>query len=280
MRVWIIGKRGMLSQAFRRKCRVRGVDYLATSRLEVNVEDESAVRAQFETLDFTHLINCSGYTAVDRAEDEEQLAYLLNVVAVERLAKLSKKHRKKLIHFSSDYVFDGEEESYREDARPAPLSIYGKTKEAGEKKLFEHYPGACLVRTSWLFGREGNDFVKKMVTLMQERESLHVVSDQRGRPTYADDLAEAVLTIIDQSGIFHFANEGAISWFEWAEIIKKKLEERNVPLRCKEIAAISTEEFGAKAARPRSSLLVTDKFVAPHWDRGLEEVLESVIKAK
>jgi len=280
MRLWIIGKRGMLSQAFQRKCQEKGIDYIATSRKEVDLENASAVRAQFETLHFTHVVNCSGYTAVDAAEDEKEQAHALNVLAVELLAKLAKKHGKKLIHFSTDYVFDGEKEAYAEDAVTAPLSVYGKSKEAGEKKLFEHHPEACLVRTSWLFGREGKDFVKKMVVLMQEKERINVVSDQKGRPTYADDLAEAVLSILDQSGIFHFANEGAISWYEWAEVIKKKLEEKNVPLRCQKIDAISAREHGAKADRPRSSVLVTEKFTAPHWDAGLEEVLASVIQSQ
>ncbi|MGE0198962.1 MAG: dTDP-4-dehydrorhamnose reductase [Simkaniaceae bacterium] len=279
MRLWIIGKRGLLSQAFQRKCQEKGIDYLATSRKEVDLQDVKSVRAQFETLLFTHVINCSGYTAVDRAEEESEAAHALNGEAVELLARLAKQHGKKMIHFSTDYVFDGKAEEYSEGAETAPLSVYGKSKERGEKKLFEQYPEACLVRTSWLFGRDGRDFVKKMVEMMQSQEDIRVVSDQKGRPTYADDLAEAVLSILDQSGIFHFANSGPVSWHEWALAIREKLRAKNVPLRCQKIHAVSTEAHGARAPRPKSSVLATEKFDTPHWEAGLEEVLSSVISS-
>jgi len=275
MRVWIIGKRGMLARAMQRRCAIQGIDYVATSRKEVDIEDEKALAAQFETLHFTHVVNCSGYTAVDRAEEEEERAQALNVLGPKRLAILAKRYKKKLIHFSTDYVFDGSKERYGEGEKTAPLSAYGRSKEAGEKALFEHFEEACLVRTSWLFGKEGDNFVKKMVQLMQERKELSVVDDQRGRPTYVDDLAEAVLTLLDRSGIFHFANSGAISWYEWAHAIREKLKKRNVPLRCHKIVPITTEAHGAKALRPRSSILLTEQFETPHWDAGLEEVLSA-----
>ena len=277
MRLWIIGKKGMLAKAFQRKCLEKGVDYIATSRKEVNIEHEETLRAQFETLDFTHIINCSGFTAVDLAEEEKEHAYALNTLAVERLAKLAQETQKKIIHFSTDYVFDGKQEQYGEEALPRPLSVYGKSKEAGEKKLFEQCPKACLLRTSWLFGVEGEHFVKKMVQLLEKKECVKVVNDQRGCPTYADDLVEAVLEILNESGIYHFSNTGALSWYEWAEVIKQKLEEKNVPLLCRKIEAVSTDAYGAAASRPRSSILKVSKFKAPHWEAGLEKVLERVI---
>ena len=277
MRLWIIGKRGILSSAIQRKCKEKGIDFIATSRKEVNVEDDEALRAQFGTLHFTHVINCSGYTAVDQAEDEEDKAYALNADAIERLAKLTKAHGKRFVHFSTDYVFDGAEKSYGEGGETAPLSAYGKSKEAGEKHLKEFHPEACLIRTSWLFGKEGNHFVKTMIRLMQEKESLGVVSDQWGRPTYADDLAEATLSLLDASGIYHFASAGETTWHGFAEAIKRKLEEQKVVIKCQQIHPISTDDFGAKAKRPPSSILQTKSFSPTHWEEGLEEVIRHVV---
>lgn len=279
MKVWIIGRRGMLASAMKRKCEEEGIPHFVTSRKEVDLENEQAVRAQFDTLNFTHIINCSGYTAVDQAEEEKEKAHALNAEAVALLAKLSKKKGNKLIHFSTDYVFDGEKEGYTVSDERAPLSEYGRSKEAGESLLFEHYPEALLVRTSWLFGKEGSHFVKKMIELMDEKEELSVVSDQKGRPTYADDLAEAVLTILDNSGTFHFANEGEATWHEFAEAIQKKLAEKK-NIRCKKVEPISSEEFEAKAKRPRSSILEVDHFSPRHWSLALEKVLEHALRSK
>lgn len=279
MKVWIIGRWGMLARAMQRKCQQKGIPYFMTSRKEVDIKSEEALRAQFETLEFTHIINCSGYTAVDQAEVEKEKAHALNGRAVGLLAKLSQEKGNRLIHFSTDYVFDGEKEGYREDDEKAPLSEYGKSKELGERLLFEHYPEALLIRTSWLFGREGKDFVKKMMTLMDEKEALHVVSDQKGRPTYADDLAEAVLSMLDDAGTFHFANDGETTWHEFAETIQKKLSQKK-KIRCKKVEPISSDEFETKAKRPRSSVLETDHFTPRHWVLALEEVIEHALRPK
>ncbi|MDJ0651924.1 MAG: dTDP-4-dehydrorhamnose reductase [Simkaniaceae bacterium] len=279
MKIWIIGKQGMLSQAVQRKCLEKGIDFIASTREELDLENKEAVIAQFETLRFTHVINCAGYTAVDRAEDEKEKAHALNAKAVALLAKLSKKKGNKFIHFSTDYVFNGAKKAYGEEDEKIPLSEYGKSKEMGERFLMKHYPDALLVRTSWLFGKEGKDFVKKMIELMDEKETISVVSDQRGRPTYADDLAESVLSILDESGIYHFANEGETTWYAFAETIRKKLKEKK-DLRCQEVKPISSEAFGAKAKRPAFSVLRTEKFSPPHWEVGLEEVLNYALESK
>jgi len=279
MKLWIVGKRGILASAMQRKCQENGIDYIATSKREVDVLQEDAVQAQFETLSFTHVINCAAYTAVDQAEDEEEKAHALNAQAVETLAKCASAHGKKLIHFSTDYVFDGKASGYGEEAVTSPLSIYGKSKEAGEKLLQKYYPGSCLIRTSWLFGKEGNHFVKTMIRLMRERKELGVVSDQWGRPTYADDLAGATLSLLDASGTYHFANSGETTWHGFAEAIKKCLEEKSVSLKCHKIHPISTEEFDAKAERPKSSILKTEKLSPPHWEKGLEEVICHALKS-
>lgn len=283
MRLWIIGKRGMLARAFSCICTEKKIDFVATSQKEVNLRDLEGVKAQFETLDFTHVINCAGYTAVDAAEKEEKKAYALNVESVEQLAKLCAQYRKRLIHFSTDYVFDGKKDSpYDESASTNPLSIYGKTKQEGEKKLFQHLPRAVLIRTSWLFGKGGSDFVEKMIELMQKRDRLEVVNDQMGKPTYCDDLVEATLNLLDEEGIFHFANSGVVSWFEWAQEILKKLEEQKRPILCRELRPIAASEYQTAAIRPSYSVLRTKKYeqtvqkTPRSWKEGLAKYLKEI----
>jgi len=262
-----------------RKCEEQGIDYIATSRKEVDLRDANGVEAQFDTLHFTHVINCAGYTAVDLAEEQEADAHALNAQAIELLAKLCCAKKKRLMHFSTDYVFNGEKEHYSEEDMTDPLSSYGKSKAKGERFLKELYPESCLIRTSWLFGKEGNHFVKKMIALFAQKEVMHVVSDQEGRPTYADDLAEAALLLLNRSGTFHFANAGVVSWHEFAQAIKRKMEEKNHPMKCKEIHPITTKAFGAKAQRPAFSTLTSKEFSPPHWEKGLEEVIAHALKS-
>lgn len=279
VRVWIVGKNGILAKAFQRQCHDHQVDYVVTSSQEVDITNMQELRYHFDTVKFTHVINCSGFTNVDKAETDLEQAYALNAQCVEHLATLSHRHGKHLIHFSTDYVFDGACASYSEKDATHPLSIYGKSKLEGEKKLLAAHPTACVVRTSWLFGLEGDHFVKKMVELLRSRTVVRVVSDQTGCPTYADDLAQAVLGSLNGSGVHHFANTGALSWYELATVIKRKLEERCVPLKCEALEAISTQEYGAIAPRPSCSVLATSTFQPPHWERGLNKVLDHVIAA-
>lgn len=273
----------MLSEALQRASKKRGVDYLATTRKEVDITNSDALKSQFETLEFTHVVNCSGYTAVDRAEEEREKAEKLNVHAVETLAILAKKKGAKLIHFSTDYVFDGEQEApYCEEAAPAPLSIYGQTKRGGEEKILAHYPEACIIRSSWLFGREGNHFVKTIVQLMEQHDFLRIVADQRGRPTFSDDLADAALDLLNHQGIYHFANSGEATWLEFAEEILKLLKEKKIPVRCGQLAPITSKEYGSKASRPAFSVLETKKYETlmnkkPRgWKECLKEYFETV----
>lgn len=282
MRIWIIGKNGMLAKAFQRICKEEGLDFIATSKKEVDLSASNDLQAQFETLSFSHIINCSGYTAVDHAENSGEQAYLLNVTCVENLARLSSMYKKKLIHFSTDYVFDGQSNlPYTEENGCNPLSIYGKTKREGEEKLLSLCPEACLIRTSWLFGKEGSHFVKTMMKLMREKESIRVVSDQVGRPTFCDDLVRATLTLLDQNGLFHVANSDEVSWHGFATEIYRCLKIKNIPMNCREILPIKTKEYGAVANRPPYSVLSTIKFERQgnfslrSWKECLHEVIDA-----
>lgn len=283
MKLWIIGKRGMLSRALQRVCEEQEIDFLVTSRKEVDVTDERALKDQFETLKLTHVVNCSGYTAVDRAEEEREKAEKLNVHAVEMLGRLAKENQVKLVHFSTDYVFDGKESApYSEDSTATPLSTYGQTKRLGEEKLQQVNPEACIIRSSWVFGLEGNNFVQTMTHLMKQHDKLRVVSDQKGRPTFCEDLAHAAIDLLDHQGIYHFANEGEATWLEFAEEILKLLKEKGTGVKCEAIDPISSQEYGAPAQRPAFSVLKTDKYekaaakTPRHWQECLREYFERV----
>jgi dTDP-4-dehydrorhamnose reductase len=224
------------------------------------------------------IINCVAYTAVDKAEDEEDRAFAINATAVQHLAEAAAECRSRLIHISTDYVFDGTKPTaYAEDDTPNPQSAYGRSKLAGEQAALA-YPQAMVVRTAWLYSHEGNNFVNTMLRLGAERDTLNVVNDQHGSPTYAADLAGALLRIIDGAmrgttpfvaGIYHYTNEGVCTWFDFARRIMQ-LGHRSCTIR-----AVSTTEYPAKAVRPKYSILSKEKIkttygiAIPTWDDAL-----------
>jgi dTDP-4-dehydrorhamnose reductase len=226
------------------------------------------------------LINCAAYTQVDKAEDEVDLANEINFIAVENLAKLSKKHAVTLIHISTDYVFDGNSEiPYSETSKTNPKNIYGKTKLKGEQVIQKISPkNAIIIRTSWLYSEFNTNFVKTIRKISLDKDKIQVVADQVGSPTYAKDLAKAILTILPEintkaTEIFHYSNKGSCSWFIFAEEIVKISN-----IKCK-VEPIETENFKTKAKRPKYSLLATNKIektfnlVIPKWQDSLRECI-------
>ena len=208
-----------------------------------------------------YLINCAAHTAVDRAENEEHLSDVLNHQAVAVMANWCEEHKAKFIHISTDYVFDGNSsKALTETAATGPINVYGKTKLAGEEACKNKNSDAIIIRTSWVYSSFGANFVKTMSRLMQERESLNVVNDQIGSPTYAADLAKAIVTIINhnkwQAGLYHFSNEGEISWFEFALAIQEI-----GGFDC-EVNGIPSSAYPTPAARPNYSLLDKTKIKA------------------
>jgi len=200
------------------------------------------------------VINCAAYTAVDKAEHDTVVADAINHLAIATLASLCSESGAKLVHISTDYVFDGASPiAYKEDAIPNPKSVYGVTKLAGEIDCAENCPDSIIIRTAWVYSEFGNNFVKTMLRLMDERDTLNVVNDQIGSPTYAADLAQVILTILDstiwQSGIYHYTNEGEISWFDFAVDIKTLAQKP-----C-EIKGIPASSYPTPAERPAYSLL-------------------------
>lgn len=223
----------------------------------------------------THIINCAAYTAVDLAEKEIEKAYLVNETGPYNLAVVSKRHDITLIHISTDYVFDGKMSNpIHEDHIPNPVSAYGKSKLAGENKIIEVGPKGIIIRTSWLYSSFGKNFLKTILKASEERESLKVVNDQIGTPTYAADLANAILKIIPKLGdikseIYNYSNEGEISWFDFALCICD-LKKRN----CK-VYPIESSEYPTPTPRPAYSVLSKDKIkakfnlVIPFWKDSL-----------
>ena len=229
------------------------------------------------------VVNCAAYTDVNKAEDEFEMADEVNHLAVRNLGLIAKKHHLKLIHISTDYVFDGNSEiPYKETDATNPQNAYGVSKLNGEKALLEINPQhSIIIRTSWLYSEFGNNFVKSMLKLSKEKESITVVSDQIGSPTYAKDLALAILQIIPQISndglqIYHYANKGQCSWFDFASAIMKIAQQN-----C-EILPIPSSAFKTKAKRPKYSLLNTDKIQhtfnleIPNWEDALRECVSAI----
>jgi len=228
--------------------------WVFTDLKELDLSDLQSLESNISKIAPCLIINCAAYTAVDKAESENELANILNFKAVDLISKWSSNNRKKLIHISTDYVFDGNSEiPLKEGAVTSPINFYGLTKLEGEKICLKNDLNSIIIRTSWVYSSFGNNFVKTMRNLMEKRDSLSVVNDQLGSPTYAADLAEAILTIVNYkkwtAGVYHYSNEGNISWFDFANDIKHFSNSKT------QIIGISTEEYPTSAKRPKYSLL-------------------------
>ena len=236
--------------------------------------------------DIRYIINCAAYTAVDKAEDEAELCEKINATAVKNLGLAAAEAGAGIIHVSTDYVFDGTScRPYTEDMPTKPCSVYGKTKLKGEKNLLKACPDAIIIRTAWLYSSFGNNFVKTMIKLGSERESLNVIFDQVGTPTYAEDLADAILKAMDQTintehdkgGIYHFSNEGVCSWYDFTI----KIHELAGIKTCK-VNPIETKDYPTKAARPHYSVLNKTKIkqtfniTIPHWEVSLKNCIKEL----
>ena len=234
-----------------------------------------------------YIINCAAYTDVDKAESDRALAYEVNVTGVENIAEVAKQNGAKVIHISTDFVFDGSMKlPYKENITTNPLSVYGLTKLQGEDVLKSKGKDWLIIRTSWLYSEYGPNFVNAMLRLMQERESLSVVEDEVGSPTYAADLAVMIIHILQfyeqyewTSNVYHFCNRGEVSRFEFAKEIQRLAGMKN----CK-ITPITAREYGATAARPSYSALDTSKIASvfgveiPHWEDSLKRFLQKINK--
>jgi len=273
MRILVTGKNGQLGQSINKLINIEAKtkynpnsnEFIFVGREELDLSSKSSIDNYFNNNDnFDIIINCAAYTAVDKAEEEQELANQVNHLAVGQLARIANQQKAKLIHISTDYVFDGDGDNpYSETDKTSPINIYGKTKLAGEKALQEIMPtNAIIIRTSWVYSEYGNNFVKTMLRLGKEKDEISVVSDQIGSPTYATDLAEAILTIVNNKNcldkqqsteVYHYSNEGKISWYDFAREIF-----RIAKIDCK-VNPITTNQYPIPAKRPKNTLINKDK---------------------
>lgn len=228
-------------------------EWVFADRTKVTLDDLELLKNQLNEIRPDIILNCGAYTAVDKAETEKELAFMVNHFAVDLIAKYASENNVKLIHISTDYVFDGSSSiALSEEAETNPINIYGESKRAGEIACLKENPNSIIIRTSWVYSKFGNNFVKTMQRLMKEREEMNVVNDQIGSPTYAGDLAKAIMIIIESEwipGIYNYSNEGEISWYEFALAIKEF-----GGYDC-QIVGIPSASYPTPAKRPKFSLL-------------------------
>jgi dTDP-4-dehydrorhamnose reductase len=299
--IWLIGNRGMLGTELALALESSGLPHTGTDR-EVDITDPAAL-ASFAGKQpgqgFTWIINCAAYTAVDKAEDDAETCRRLNADGPGHIARTARETGARLIHFSTDYVFDGrgiaagnppEVRPYREDDAAGPIGVYGLTKRDGEIAVLENNPASWIVRTAWLYGKYGNNFVATMLRLMKERETLSVVNDQRGSPTWTRDLASAVTALIKAAeggraipyGIYHYTNEGNITWFDFAQEIYRQGRKLGILTGDCAVKPCTSAEYPSRVRRPAYSVLDKTKIKAalgieiPLWDRSLKRALQDL----
>lgn len=279
-KILVTGANGQLGSELRKlSVQQKQFEWVFTDWQELDLCDLENLAASIATINPQIIINCAAHTAVDKAESEYELSDVLNHQAVAVMAQWSQAHNCKFIHVSTDYVFDGNSAvALTEEAPIAPINVYGVTKLAGEKACLAANPEAVIIRTSWVYSSFGNNFVKTMSRLMVERDSLNVVNDQIGSPTYAADLAQAIVTILNhpkwQAGIYHFSNEGEISWYEFALAIQEIGGFDCV------VSGIPSSAYPTPAKRPAYSLLDKTKIkqvynvAVPNYKESLQKCME------
>ena len=284
MKVLVTGKGGQLASEFEYLLK-EDKDWFFAGINELDITNKMDVFSFFNEHSFDFVINCAAYTAVDKAEDEYEISYAVNCEGVKNLMLACEKHHTKFIHFSTDYVFDGESNTpYKEDDQTNPIGVYGRTKRAGEEVLIYSSIMSIIIRTSWVYSTFGNNFVKTMINLGATKNELNIIADQIGSPTYARDLALATMEILKNSDykwkngadIFHFSNKKQCSWFEFAQ---KIFSIRNIKITCN---PITSDKYVTRAKRPKFSLLNKQKFIktfnyyVPDWEDSLIRMLNEV----
>ena len=285
MRILVTGANGQLGNEMRRLGAVSPNEYIFTDVAELDITDKAAVMAFVEEQNVDVIVNCAAYTNVDKAEDDEATAELINATAVRNLAEAAKAQDATLFHVSTDYVFGAEGNTPRSEDMPLnPLGAYGRTKLHGEQAIAEVGAKSIIIRTAWLYSEFGNNFLKTMLRLTAEKETLNVVFDQVGTPTYAGDLAMTIFSIIEggyyvgNEGVYHFSNEGVCSWYDFAQEIATAAGHT----KCK-INPCHSSEFPSKVTRPPYSVLDKSKIKQtfgvdiPHWRESMFYCLKRIL---
>jgi dTDP-4-dehydrorhamnose reductase len=279
MKILVTGYNGQLGYDVVREGLKRGFNMHGVGRKELDITIEEDVYQYVKKVNPDAIIHCAAYTAVDKAEDDKETCWNVNVVGTKYLATATKEVNAKFMYISTDYVFDGERESsFIETDRPNPVGYYGLTKHEGEKLVEDLLEEFFIVRISWVFGINGQNFIKTMLKLSETRNELNIVGDQVGSPTYTFDLARLLLDMIqsERYGIYHASNEGLCSWAEFAIEIFKQTNKNT------KINSITTEEYPTRAVRPKNSRMSKQKLVEngfnplPKWQDGLKHYLNEL----
>jgi len=293
MKILLTGKNGQVGFELNKKLSILG-EVIATDRNDLDLADPDKIRVYVDQVKPDIIINPAAFTAVDKAESEPELAYQINVIAPQVLAEKAAELNIPLVHFSTDYIFDGlKKEPYAEDDQINPQSVYGKTKCEGEEKVRAHSKHIIL-RTSWVFGSHGNNFLKTILRLIYHKESLNIIADQWGSPASSSMLADVTCKIIDTAlnnknfnnyGTYHVTNAGETNWYQYADLIANEAIKLNLKIKCKpdHIHPVLTSEYPTAALRPLNSRLNTDKLKKtfmlelPHWESEVKKVLKELI---
>lgn len=286
--ILVTGSNGQLGNEIRRISanHENNFRFFFTDVAELDITDLKAVDSFIKENNIKYIINCAAYTAVDKAEDDVDLCYKINRDAVANLGLAATNNNAKVIHISTDYVYDGTaNKPYVETDTVNPQSVYGKSKQEGEAELLKACADSIIIRTAWLYSIFGSNFVKTMIKLGKERETLNVVADQRGTPTYGTDLAKTIVKILDFSeangfkpGIYHYSNEGATTWYDFTLAIHKEAGINT----CK-VNPITTEQYPVKATRPKYSVLDKSKIKStfnltiPKWEESLNNCIKELL---
>lgn len=285
--ILVTGANGQLGSELRQlSLKYPTYNFLFTSKEELAIENTDSLHKFFEKQQINYCINCAAYTAVDKAETETEKAFLINADAAGFLASTCSDHQTKLIHISTDYVYDGtSKQALKEEDAVAPLNVYGWSKLKGEELVLNHNSSALIIRTSWVYSVYGNNFVKTMLRLFKEKESISVVNDQYGCPTYAADLAQIIMHFIEgmennnqYNGIVNYSNSGVTTWFDFAMAIKEFVNSS-----CN-IFPVPASQYPTPAKRPQYSVLDTSKIKKmlnidiPSWKESLHKCLQAYSK--
>lgn len=257
-----------------------GINWIFKSSKELDITNEDSITKVFNNNKIDYLVNCAAYTAVDKAESEPEKAFLVNAEGVKLLANACKEYNATLIHISTDFVFDGKQSTpYIETDLPNPINVYGASKLKGEQYVKEILEKYFIIRTSWVYSEHGNNFVKTMLRLANEKDKISVVDDQIGSPTYACDLAKCIIHIIgvksQEYGLYHFSNLGEISWYDFAKAILEETNSKMTP------DPIKTQEYATLATRPTYSVLDKTKIenelnlIILYWRDSLTQALQN-----
>lgn len=285
-KILLIGVQGQVGQELQQTLSNVG-EVVGVGRSNLDLTQKEQIRQVIAEINPDYIVNAGAYTAVDKAESEPELAHQINAIAPTIMAEEAQHCGAKLIHISTDYVFDGTRNTpYLEEDAPNPLSVYGKSKLAGEQGIRAIDDNYCILRTAWVYGVAGKgNFVKTMLRLAKEREELRIVVDQVGTPTWSRDIANTITDLLKNqaTGIYHFTNTGVISWYDFAIAIFEEAEQRGVSLAIQRVIPITTAEYPTPATRPAYSVLSGKKITSilgdcpPYWRDSLRIMLKQFL---